>query len=261
MQKLFGYLQTQNISVVYSPDSTVENRNRTVYSRPLKAYRGIKNTLQLQLKDSDQKPVDITGKTFVFNILNPSTYVVILSKTGTISNANHGKVDFDLTDSDLRNTDANMYTYSVHELKTDGTKTIVFGGSNYEAGGTIEVIDGVYNEFVPSRELLIISDEANSGGNTVTKYTSGTNAYPELNQNKALHTAQYYLDGYTGDITVQGTMDPVASLVNANWVDIKTDTYSTVTGNEYTTFSGVFTAIRFKQEKTAGTLTKVLYRP
>ena len=42
MQKLFGYLQTQNISVVYSPDSTVENRNRTVYSRPLKAYRGIK---------------------------------------------------------------------------------------------------------------------------------------------------------------------------------------------------------------------------
>ena len=69
---------------------------------------------------------------------------------------NQGKVDFDLTDPDLRNTDANMYTYSVHELKTDGTKTIVFGGSNYEAGGTIEVIDGVYNEFVPSRELLII---------------------------------------------------------------------------------------------------------
>ena len=35
----------------------------------------------------------------------------------------------------------------------------------------------------------------------------GTNAHRELNQNKALHTAQYYLDGYTGDITVQGTMD------------------------------------------------------
>ena len=122
MQKLFGYLQTQNISVVYSPDSTVENRNRTVYSRPLKAYRGIKNTLQLQLKDSDHKPVDITGKTFVFNILNPSSYVVILSRTGTISNANQGKVDFDLTDSDLRNTDANMYTYSVHELKADALK-------------------------------------------------------------------------------------------------------------------------------------------
>ena len=261
MQKLFGYLQTQNISVVYSPDSTVENRKITVYSRPLKAYRGIKNTLQLQLKDSDHKPVDITGKTFVFNILNPSSYVVILSRTGTISNANQGKVDFDLTDSDLRNTDANMYTYSVHELKADGTKTIVFGGSNYEAGGTIEVIDGVYNEFVPSRELLIISDEANSGGNTVTKFTSATNAYPELNQNKALHTAQYYLDGYTGDIIVQGTMDPVTNLTGANFVDIKTDTYTTVTGNEFTTFSGVFTAIRFKQVKTAGTLTKVLYRP
>ena len=104
MQKLIGYLIDQKQTVVYSPDSTVEHRNRTVYSRPLKAYRGIKNTLQLQLKDSDQKPVVITGKTFVFNILNPSTYVVILSKTGTISNANLGKVDFPLSDSDLRNT-------------------------------------------------------------------------------------------------------------------------------------------------------------
>jgi hypothetical protein len=261
MQKLFGYLQNQNISVVYSPVSTVENRNRTVYSRPLKAYRGIKNTLQIQLKDSDQKPVDITGKTFVFNILNPSTYVVIISKTGTIANASQGKVDFDLVDSDLRNTDANMYTYSVHELKADGTRTVVYSGDNYEAGGTIEIIDGVYNEFVPSRELLVLSDEANTGGNTVTKYTSSANAYPDLNQNKALHTAQYYLDGYTGSVTIQGTMDPVASLVNANWFDIKTDNYTTVTGNKYSTFNGVFTAIRFKQVKTAGTLTKVLYRP
>tara|TARA_B100000989_G_scaffold295750_1_gene277428 strand:+ start:421 stop:1203 length:783 start_codon:yes stop_codon:yes gene_type:complete len=260
MQKLFGYLLTQNLTVVYSPDSTVENRNRTVYSRPLKAYRGISNTLQVHLKDSDQKPVVVTGKTFVFNILNPSTYVVILSKTGTISNANQGKVNFVLTDSDLRNTDANMYTYSIHELKADGTREVVFAGDNYEAGGTIEVIDGVYNEFVPSRELLIINDEANSGGNTVVKYTSSANAFPELNQNKALHTAQYYLNGYTGTITVQGTMDPISGSLD-NWVDIKTDTYSTKTGNEYTTFNGVYTAIRFKQSKTAGTLTKVLYRP
>ena len=260
MQKLFGYLLTQNLSVVYSPDSTVENRNKTVYSRPLKAYRGISNTLQVHLKDSDQKPVEITGKTFVFNILNPSTYVVILSKTGTISNANQGKVNFVLTDSDLRNTDANMYTYSIHELKADGTREVVFAGDNYEAGGTIEVIDGVYNEFVPSRELLVINDEANSGGNTVVKYTSSANAFPELNQNKALHTAQYYLNGYTGTITVQGTMDPISGSLD-NWVDIKTDTYSAITGNEYTTFNGVYTAIRFKQSKTAGTLTKVLYRP
>ena len=56
-------------------------------------------------------------------------------------------------------------------------------------------------------------------------------------------------------------MDPVTNLTSANYVDIKTDTYTTVTGNEFTTFSGVFTAIRFKQVKTAGTLTKVLYRP
>jgi hypothetical protein len=259
MQKLFGYLTNQNLSVVYSPDATVENRNKKVYSRPLKAYRGIKNTLQLQLKDSDQKPVVITGKTFVFNILNPSTYVVILSKTGTISNANLGKVNFELSDSDLRNTDANMYTYSVHELNADSTRTIVFGGDNYDAGGTIEIIDGVYNEFRKSAELKILSDVVGTGTET-TRYTSAANAYPELNQNKALHTAQYYLDGYTGTITVEGTMDPVTDILNANFFDVTSNTYTSKTGNEYATFSGVFTAIRIKDKKTFGTLTKVLYR-
>lgn len=260
MQKLIGYLIDQKQTVVYSPDSTVEHRNRTVYSRPLKAYRGIKNTLQLQLKDSDQKPVVITGKTFVFNILNPSTYVVILSKTGTISNANLGKVDFLLTDSDLRNTDANMYTYSVHELNADGTRSVVYGGDNYEAGGTIEIIDGVYNEFRPSTEIKVLSDAVGTGTQT-TRYTSGANSYPELNQNKALHTAQYYLDGYTGTITVQATMDDVSNLLSANWVDVTSNTYTSKTGNEYVEFTGVFTAVRFKDVKTLGTLTKVLYRP
>jgi hypothetical protein len=260
MQKLIGYLIDQKQTVVYSPDSTVEHRNRTVYSRPLKAYRGIKNTLQLQLKDSDQKPVVITGKTFVFNILNPSTYVVILSKTGTISNANLGKVDFLLTDSDLRNTDANMYTYSVHELNADGTRSVVYGGDNYEAGGTIEIIDGVYNEFRPSTELKVLSDAVGTGTQT-TRYTSAANSCPELNQNKALHTAQYYLDGYTGTITVQATMDDVSNLLSANWVDVTSNTYTSKTGNEYVEFTGVFTAVRFKDVKTLGTLTKVLYRP
>ena len=259
MQKSIGYLVDQKQTVVYSTDTSVEHRNRTVYSRPLKAYRGIKNTLQLQLKDSDQKPVVITGKTFVFNILNPSTYVVILSKTGTITNANLGKVDFELSDSDLRNTDASMYTYSVHEQLADGTRKVVFSGDNYDAGGTIDIVDGVYNQFKDSATVLVISDVVGTGTQT-TKFTSSTNSYPELNQNKALHTAQYYLSGYTGTITVQATMDDVTNLLSANWIDVKSSTYTSKTGNEYVEFNGVFTAVRFKDVKTYGTLTKVLYR-
>ena len=145
MQKLFGYLLNQNLTVVYSPNTSTENRNRTVYSRPLKTYRGIKNPLQMQLKDSDQKPVDITGKTFVFNILNPSSHILMLSKQGTIENAKQGKVNFILTDNDLRNIDANMYTYSVYEVEGGDSISMIKvtdRGSGYTGEPSVTITGG-----------------------------------------------------------------------------------------------------------------------
>ena len=46
-------------------------------------------------------------------------------------------------------------------------------------------------------------------------------------------------------------MDPVASLVNANWVDIKTDTYSLLQVTNILHLVAFLLQSRFKQEKTA----------
>ncbi len=76
-----------------------------MYARNLKVYKGVKNPLVIEMKNNDQKPVDITGKTFVFNILDQENRKTLISKTGTITNASKGKVQFDVTESDLLKVD------------------------------------------------------------------------------------------------------------------------------------------------------------
>ena len=86
-------------------------------------------------------------------------------------------------------------------------------------------------------------------------------AHEHLDDN-SLHTAQYFLSGYTGTITVQITLsaDP-SSLLDSDWVDLSSTSYTLDSTSPSINFVGNYTAVRFKSVKSAGTITKVLYRP
>ena len=64
MLKTTTYLTTQSHSVVYSTIGSTPNRNMTMYARNLKVYKGAKNPIVIEMKNNDQKAVDITGKIF-----------------------------------------------------------------------------------------------------------------------------------------------------------------------------------------------------
>ena len=260
MQKLNGYIETQYLSVLYSPDTTTVNRSRTVYARPIKLYRGITNTVQLRLLDNDQKSVNVSNKTFVLNIVDPTTYLVIKNKTVTLGNTTQsqaGKVDFALTSTDMSTTNAGRFIYSIYELNSDSSKTIIYSDDDYDADGQIQIFDAPYVGFSASTEVTFSTMTAS----TTTDNSSYALAHAHLDTD-SLHTAQYYLVGYTGTITVQITVDAdPSSLLDSDWVDLSNTTYTAETGSVSVNFTGNYTAVRFKSVKTAGTITKVLYRP
>jgi len=260
MQKLNGYIETQYLSVLYSPDTTTVNRSRTVYARPIKLYRGITNTVQLRLLDNDQKSVNVSNKTFVLNIVDPTTYLVIKNKTVTLGNTTQsqaGKVDFALTSTDMSTTNAGRFIYSIYELNSDSSKTIIYSDDDYDADGQIQIFDAPYVGFSASTEVTFSTMTAS----TTTDNSSYALAHAHLDTD-SLHTAQYYLVGYTGTITIQITVDAdPSSLLDSDWVDLSNTTYTAQTGSQSVNFTGNYTAVRFKSVKTAGTITKVLYRP
>ena len=146
-----------------------------MYARNLKVYKGVNNPLVIEMKNNDQKPVDITGKTFVFNILDQENRKTLISRTGTITNASKGKVKFDISESDLLKVDGQFLNYSILD-NTSGDRGVIFVDDHYGAMGNIEVIDGPYTEFRTSQEITLPDNNAVS-----------VEASPSLNQNSDLN--------------------------------------------------------------------------
>ena len=79
------YLYNQNVNLKIKADTDKESWGYEMYNHPIKVYKGIDNTIQLSLKNDNQKSLTITDKTITFNILdNVGDTGVILSKTATI---------------------------------------------------------------------------------------------------------------------------------------------------------------------------------
>ena len=254
MLKTTTYLVEQVHSVVYSPSGTTPNRNMTMYARNLKVYKGADNPIVIEIKNNDQKPVDITGKTFVFNVLDQDERKTLISRTGTTMNASKGKVKFTISESDLLNVSGQFLNYSILETTT-GTRGAVFVDDQYGALGNIEVIDGPYTEFRDSKEVNLPNTNPVS-----------VEAYPQLNQNSALHTAQLYLTNFTGKIKVEASLAPVSELDADEYFTVLEKQYTNESTNQYFNFNGVYSHVRFskadRDDSTAlsGTVDKILYR-
>jgi len=225
-----------------------------MYARNLKVYKGADNPIVIEIKNNDQKPVDITGKTFVFNVLDQDERKTLISRTGTTVNASKGKVRFNISENDLLNVSGQFLNYSILET-TAGSRGAVFVDDQYGALGNIEVIDGPYTEFRESREVNLPNTNPVS-----------VEAYPQLNQNSALHTAQLYLTNFTGKIKVEASLAPVSELDTDEYFTVLEKQYTNESTNQYFNFNGVYSHVRFskadRDDSTAlaGTVDKILYR-
>ena len=249
MLKTTTYLLTQSHSVVYSTSGSTPNRNMTMYARNLKVYKGAKNPIVIEMKNSDQKAVDITGKTFVFNVLDQDERKTLISKTGTITNASKGKVQFDITEGDLSSVNGSYLNYSILD-NTSGERGVVYVDDQYGAKGNIEVIDGPYSQFKESSSITLPDSNA----------VSITNVNYLNHSNSALHTCQISFTSFTGVLKIEGSMAAVSELDADEWFTIKTKTYTGQTSNDFINFNGVYSHVRFSRTLTSGTIDKILYR-
>lgn len=90
MQTLRVYLYDQILRLQIFPDQTVILEDRNVYTRPLTLYQGIDNTVKLLIRNSDQKAIDITGKTFYAQLLTVPDNDHVASFAATVVDAAKG---------------------------------------------------------------------------------------------------------------------------------------------------------------------------
>ena len=228
------YLYSNKLDVFTNPlDSWTTERYRRVYNRNLKLFRSVDNRIDIQVRNSDQKASNITGSTLVFNLITRDTQDLILQKDFTAMDLLTGKVTVILTEKELLDIDPGFYSYSIiKEVREniDSTEYKVtsrfplYMDSQYDAIGTIEVLDDVQGTAEPS--LLInnfnyTNPFAVGAENPKFFISSIIDTKPLISAGNSLHTFQFYSSNYRGSVTIQGSLDDQGA-TPSRWVDITT---------------------------------------
>ena len=139
MQIVSRYLVTNKTVLVIDDISTgIITEYRKLYEKNLKAWRGIDNTFAFEIKNGDQKLVDITGYTPVFRAFDEYKQEV-LNIQGTPTGTK-GRFDVTVSANDLDIVEGQYLSYVVMLLPEDSTTMLLtYADTQFDAEGTIEI--------------------------------------------------------------------------------------------------------------------------
>lgn len=263
-----------------SSGSWTTERYRRVYNRNLKIYRSVDNRIDLQVRNADQKPNNISNYHLVFNILTMEGEDLILSKDCTLVSGTGGRVYVNISEEDLYDIENGYYHYSItKELRnydsnispdyTVTEKSPLYFDSQYGAIGTLEVSGDVLGTAEPS----VVIDKFNyvnpaTLGQPEPEYyvSSIIDTKQNIITADSIHTFQFYTTDYEGSVTIEGSLEEGA--IPSNWVTISSNSIDpgvnefTISNQPtvYKNVTGKWNFFRIKHFPTSGTLDKILYR-
>lgn len=274
MLKLPIYIYETGYTLFSDLDAGVKQGYTPMYQKDIQVVKGVTNTVKFTVKNQDQKPLDISGETLTFNLVNKETGAVYLQKPCTTVDdgstvSTKGVATLTLSESDTASLVSKFYKFSVTRTVGGSGNHVTYANTYYEVAGTIEVVDQVYPAYTDSVTLPntdftrpLTSDFYRPNGQVTEYYSSIVDAQPEFKRNGALHTINYYASNYVGDLTIQATLDSQVTS-DTSWVDLTTISLTSSTAIGYTNVNGVYNYFRLKHlpdNSNTGTLDKVLVR-
>jgi len=281
MQKCPVYLYTNSIEVILDLDQNTRIHN-VMYQHDLKIQKGLKNKVQIQFKNSDQKRIDVTTSTFVFSMFDTINQRQLIKKDITVldqgTTSTRGLGLLELNESDTLDLDVGKYQFTVASLDSDGSYEPTYSNTYYGVSGSIELRHDSFPILQPSQQAqgdgALVNEfqiQINHETQLYEYYSGNLYANPAFNGNSALHTMAFYLTGYKGRVLIEGTQENSPGFF-ANYAVLSDTTYTGFTGIDYKNFYGVWSFVRVRYIPTAnplndnrdksyrGTFDKVLYR-
>ena len=261
MQLIPRYLVSNRITIVVNETGFV-TEYRPVYNRQLQVYKGIDNKIEFRVLNADQKPIDISTMTPKF-VAFDETQKMILEHNGTVvtgddSSPTRGLFQVTISENDLLNVKQQYLTYNIYLVDDNNSKSLTYSHSNFDNDATIYVNGTAFPGPLNSYSVT----EFEQTGVGVDEWVSeSVDAQPAINVNEALHTIAVYTESYSGDVTIQATLDNQVNQ-STSWADIDVITFDG-TENEPipVNFNGVFSYLRFKATSNpADKITKILVR-
>lgn len=196
-----------------------------VYAKQLTINKGVDNVLLFEFINQQEKPVNITGSTFLFRAISTDGDRILVEKPMVTLNAATGRAKVTLTTADLLEVLAQPANYSIQRVSGNLTEA-VFTNAQAGARAPANIVDSILPQHVPSAPLTIptvkLSAQTSLDGTAWGSYSPGTywmgnpnggnyyNSFANtefyssfIEPTNAVTTIQMTLVGYTGTIKAQ----------------------------------------------------------
>ena len=148
------YLYANIVEVQIWDQTIFTPRNRVVYSRPIKIYQGIDNTLQVVALNQDQKPVDLTGYSLEAEIQDPLNEITAYSYAVAFTDQARGRGTFTVQQADVNSLDQRFYKLTLKAVETaTGNERVVYVDANWTAPLDLQVLPAYYADTGPAPAL------------------------------------------------------------------------------------------------------------
>lgn len=259
MQKISLYLVPNRITVT-TDVTNFTTEFRQVYTRKVKLYRGIDNTVEFDVRNSENKKQSIVGKTPRV-VLFDTEQQRLLEKDGTLLAGTTHLFSVTFTAAELADIDKQLLHMAAY-LSEDGTNTIIYGDSQFGMHTHVQLLDGINDrlDFVPEQEITLF----NRTWNFQTQeglYTSELAKFaPKINDDSTNSTTvTIYPGSFRGTVSVEATKD-ISTASSNTWTTVSTVLIAD--GSESSvTISGPYTYLRFLfPENETGKVDKITVR-
>ena len=249
MQKVQFYLVPNRITV--TTDLVGFNTEyRQVYQRKIKLHKGIDNTLEFEVKNSDQRRETVIGWQVVVKFFD-SERKELLQITGDAIEAKPGLMSVVVTAEDIANIEPQMLTAAAYLTNGVDADRILYSDSQFDVLATVEILDG-YNAAPRWSEQLNVFNyehDANSYFSEIGNFGPTTNQ--DIGLTRTITVEVYPNIGFNGDVIVYATNDKSTSF-GTNWKRLGTMSINALihspTSDTYS-FSGEYKFIRFAFNK------------
>jgi hypothetical protein len=150
MQKVQLYLVTNRIRVVADRTGSYLEYKQ-VYQKKIKLYKGATNTIEFDMRNSEQRRIDINGKTLLVSFYDSEHQMLFQGRALPASNK-HGIFILEVTDSETEMLEPQMLRASALLESQSGTQ-MVYSDDQHGLLFEVELLDG-YNDRGAETEVI-----------------------------------------------------------------------------------------------------------
>jgi hypothetical protein len=206
-------------------------RYNPVYAKKLTINLGVDNVLLFAFVNQEEKPVNVTGSTFIFRLLSQNGTTLLYETEMVTLNAQTGQVKVTIPQEDTWKFTAQPASYSI-QVSSGNLTQAVFTNAMSGARADVDIVNSVRPRFIPSQPVTIPTNKFTA---QISADGTGPQDWPEwagnpywngsgdgsywntfdntefqssfIEPRSALTTIQMDLDQYTGTIKVQAAQN------------------------------------------------------